>query len=106
MIEEVLKKISESEAAAEKIKAEGEAKALSIRFEAEKKAKELRDDGESKVRVKRLADLQKATKEAADSFSEHKSAVLIKAENFKTEKSGRAEELAEELYRRMKDGDC
>lgn len=106
MIEEVLKKISSSEETARKIKEESEEKASLIRSAAEKSAAEERENGALESRVKRIEAVRQAKVAAAEHFDGERKVYLAEAEKFKTEKSGKAEEIAEELFGRVKNGDC
>ena len=106
MIEEVLKKVSLSEETAKGIREESEEKASLIRAAADKNAAEIIENGASDSRVKRLSEVQNAKMNAAAHFETEKKAYSTEAERFKAEKSGKVEQLAEELFGRIKNGDC
>lgn len=106
MIEEVLKKVSSSEETAKKIRAESDEKAAGIRAQADRKAAEIKKNGASDSRVKRLAAVQNAKMSVAVRFEEEKKKYRAEAEKFKAENSGKAEEAAEMLFGRIKNGDC
>ncbi len=106
MIEEVLKNVVEAEAEAERIRSEAEKKARDIRAKADERAKEEKERAFSNVRVKRSERVRQASNSAAARLSE--SSELFKAQSvaFLNERSGKAEEIAEELFGRIKNGDC
>lgn len=106
MIEEVLKKVSLSEETAKKIKEESDEKSSLIRAAADKNAAEIIENGASDARVKRLSEVQNAKMNAAAHFETEKKAYFADAGKFKAEKSGKVEQLAEELFGRIKNGDC
>lgn len=106
MIEEVLKRVSSSEETAKRIKDESDEKARVIMAEADKNAADVKENGVSDARVKRLAQVNAAKMNVAAHFENERKVYLAEAEKFKAEKSGKAEEIAEELFGRIKDGDC
>ena len=99
MIEEVLKKVSSSEETAKKIRAESDEKAAGIRAQADRKAAEIKGNGTLDSRVN-------AKMSVAVRFEEEKKKYRAEAEKFKAENSGKAEEAAEMLFGRIKNGDC
>ncbi len=106
MIEDVLKKISLSEEKAKSIRAEGDEKASAIREKAEKEAKERKESGENEARASLNSALENAKSEALNHFACEREAAENDAKKFITDRSGKKDEIAGELFGRIKNGDC
>ena len=91
MIEDVLKKISLSEEQAKSIRADGDERASAIRQRADNEAKEKKESGENEARARLNGALEKAKNDA---------------KRFIADRSGKADEIADELFGRIKNGDC
>lgn len=106
MIEDVLKKISLSEEQAKSIRAGGDEKASAIRQRADKEAKEKKESGENEARARLNGALEKAKNDAEKHFAFARAAAENDAKMFIADRSGKADEIADELFGRIKNGDC
>ena len=106
MIEDILKKISLSEEQAKSIKAKGDEKASAIRQKADKDAKERKESGENEARARLNEALDRAKSDAVKHFASEREAAENDAKKFITDRSGKADEIAGELFGRIKNGDC
>ena len=106
MIEEILKKVAEAEKNADNIKSESEAVAREIRTNADKKAKEEKEVAFLNARVKKADEVMSAKNACAEHFGKTLETAKADAEKYKSEKSGKVEELSEDLFGRIKNGDC
>lgn len=106
MIEEILKKVAEAEKNAENIKSESEAVAREIRANADKKAKEEKEIAFLNARVKKADKVLSAKNACSQHFGKMLETAEAEAEKYKTEKSGKVEELSEGLFGRIRNGDC
>ena len=106
MIEEILKKVAEAEKKADNIKSESEAVAREIRANADKKAKEGKEIAFLNARVKKNDEVLSAKKTCLEHFGKTIGVAKAEAEKLKEEKSGKVEELSEDLFGRIRNGDC
>ena len=106
MIEEILEKVAEAEKNAENIKSESEAVAREIRANADKKAKEEKEIAFLNARVKKADKVLSAKNACSQHFGKTLETAEAEAEKYKTEKSGKVEELSEDLFGRIRNGDC
>ena len=106
MIEEVLKKVRLAEAEAEKTVASAVEQAAEMRSAVEKKCKEIL--AESKVETKIQVDdiLSKATALSEEEYANALKAVENERVNALGKCDERVDDIAEELFRRIVDGDC
>ena len=106
MIEEILKKVAEAEKNAENIKSESEAVAREIRANADKKAKEEKEIAFLNARVKKADKFLSAKNACSQHFGTTLEPAAPEPHKYKTEKSGKVEELSEDLFGRIRNGDC
>ena len=106
MIEDVLKKISLSEEQAKSIRADGDERASAIRQRADNEAKEKKERGENEPRARLNGALKKAKNDAEKHFASEREAAENDAKRFIADRSGKAVEIADELFGRIKNGDC
>ncbi len=105
MIEEMLKKIRESEAKASEVREDGEAEARKIRLEADANYSSAEEETKKNARAKRESDLTAARTAAAENYAA--CVADAKAQGDKTVASfeDKASALADELYGKVISGD-
>lgn len=105
MIEEMLKKIRESEADASEIRESGESQARRIRLEADADFSSAEEEAKKNARAKREGEITKAETVAAENYAAAIAEAKAQGEKTVAAFENKAAALADELYGKVISGD-
>lgn len=106
MIEEILSDVKKAEQQAAEIRQQAEQKSDEIRAEADALAAEQIETAKKNAKNYKNAEIEAAERDSDAKSAEFAAKTKAECENLKSEYAGKAENLSEEVFRRVLDGNC